>query len=234
MTPRSRLADERRFGDIHVVTGRLETPHADHANQRVRDVNGVAAHKLLQRHPLFPNVRPLTFTQLQQQSPDDPSDPSRLKARGDQRITPLNEQVTHRATQHASILSQNHAFIDVGMVVHLSRIYDLPLSRKEAGSLVKVIVMEAAALMGTVWALHFVSSALKVGTAGFSTIVPHKNWREEATIALEKLFAAARPDSVRLWVVSMMLTLSERWLTTQTSSLFGAAIATGSRPTGIV
>ena len=63
------------------------------------------------------------------------------------------------------------AFIDVGMVVHLSRVYDLPLSQKEAGSLVKVIVAEAAALMGTVWALHFVSSALKVGTAGLSTIV---------------------------------------------------------------
>jgi small GTP-binding protein len=63
------------------------------------------------------------------------------------------------------------AFIDVGMVVHLSRVYDLPLSRKEAGSLVRVIVAEAAALMGTVWALHFVSSALKVGTAGLSTVV---------------------------------------------------------------
>ena len=63
------------------------------------------------------------------------------------------------------------AFIDVGMVVHLSRVYDLPLSRKEAGSLVRIIVAESAALMGTVWALHFVSSALKVGTAGLSTIV---------------------------------------------------------------
>ena len=63
------------------------------------------------------------------------------------------------------------AFIDVGMVVHLSRVYDLPLSQKEAGSLVRVIVAESAALMGTVWALHFVSSALKVGTAGLSTLV---------------------------------------------------------------
>jgi small GTP-binding protein len=63
------------------------------------------------------------------------------------------------------------AFIDVGMVVHLSRVYDLPLSRKEAGSIVKVIVAEAAALMGTVWALHLVSSALKVGTLGLSTIL---------------------------------------------------------------
>ena len=63
------------------------------------------------------------------------------------------------------------AFIDVGMVVHLSRVYDLPLSRKEAGSLVRIILAESAALMGTVWALHFVSSALKVGTAGLSTLV---------------------------------------------------------------
>jgi small GTP-binding protein len=63
------------------------------------------------------------------------------------------------------------AFIDVGMVVHLSRVYGLPLSQREAGSLVRVIVAESAALMGTVWALHAVSSALKVGTAGLSTFV---------------------------------------------------------------
>ena len=63
------------------------------------------------------------------------------------------------------------AFIDVGMVMHLSKVYDLPLSRREAGSLVSVIVAEAAALMGSVWALHLVSSALKVGTVGLSTIL---------------------------------------------------------------
>ncbi|HEX2140039.1 MAG TPA: GTP-binding protein [Woeseiaceae bacterium] len=63
------------------------------------------------------------------------------------------------------------AFIDVGMVVHLSRVYGLPVNRSEAGSLVRVIAAEAAALMGTVWALHFVSSALKVGTLGLSTIL---------------------------------------------------------------
>jgi len=63
------------------------------------------------------------------------------------------------------------AFIDVGMVMHLSKVYDLPISKREAGSLVSIIVAEAAALMGTVWALHFVSSALKVGTAGLSTLV---------------------------------------------------------------
>jgi uncharacterized protein (DUF697 family) len=63
------------------------------------------------------------------------------------------------------------AFVDVGMVVHLSKVYGLPLSRREAGRLVAVIVAESAALMGSVWALHFVSSALKVGTLGLSTIL---------------------------------------------------------------
>lgn len=41
--------------------------------------------------------------------------------------------------------------------------------------------------------------------AGFSPIVPHLDWRREATEALEKLFAACTPDTIRLWVVSMML-----------------------------
>lgn len=63
------------------------------------------------------------------------------------------------------------AFIDVGMVMHLSKVYDLPVSRREAGSLVSVIAAEAAALMGTVWGLHLVSSALKVGTIGLSTLL---------------------------------------------------------------
>lgn len=62
------------------------------------------------------------------------------------------------------------AFVDVGMVVHLSRVYGLPLSQKEAGSLVGVIAAESAAIMATVWAIHLGSSALKLGTAGLSTV----------------------------------------------------------------
>lgn len=62
------------------------------------------------------------------------------------------------------------AFIDIGMVVHLSRVYGLPLSRREAGSLVAVIGAEAAAIMATVWAIHVGSAALKLGTAGLSTV----------------------------------------------------------------
>ncbi|MBN2584247.1 MAG: hypothetical protein JXL80_14390 [Planctomycetes bacterium] len=39
---------------------------------------------------------------------------------------------------------------------------------------------------------------------GFSPIIPTVNWRQEATECLEKLFAAVQPETVRLWVLSMM------------------------------
>lgn len=63
------------------------------------------------------------------------------------------------------------AAVDISMVVHLSRLYGLPLSRAEAGGLIKTIGAQMALLMGTVWAIHFVSSALKLGTAGVSALV---------------------------------------------------------------
>jgi len=63
------------------------------------------------------------------------------------------------------------ALVDAGMVVHLSRVYGLPMTRREAGSLVSVIVTQMAALMGTVWAVHLVSSALKLGTGGMSVVL---------------------------------------------------------------
>lgn len=61
------------------------------------------------------------------------------------------------------------AAIDIGMITHLSQVFGLPMSRKDAGKLVGVISGEAIALMGTLWAVHVVSSALKVGTGGLST-----------------------------------------------------------------
>jgi uncharacterized protein (DUF697 family) len=63
------------------------------------------------------------------------------------------------------------AVVDVGMVVHLSRVYGLPLSRAEAGSLIKTIGTQMLLLMGTVWAVHLVASALKLGTGGLSAAV---------------------------------------------------------------
>lgn len=63
------------------------------------------------------------------------------------------------------------AVVDVSMVIHLSRVYGLPLSRSEAGELVKTIGAQMLLLMGTVWAVHLVASALKLGTGGLSAIV---------------------------------------------------------------
>jgi GTP-binding protein Era len=63
------------------------------------------------------------------------------------------------------------ALVDGSMVVHLSRVYGLPLTRREAGSLVTVVITQMAALMGTVWAVHLLSSALKMGTGGMSVML---------------------------------------------------------------
>ena len=63
------------------------------------------------------------------------------------------------------------AAVDVGMVAHLSRLHGLPLSKREAGSLVKTIATQTTLLMGTVWAVHLMSSALKLGTGGLSTLI---------------------------------------------------------------
>jgi hypothetical protein len=63
------------------------------------------------------------------------------------------------------------AVIDAGMIIHLSRLYGLPISRGEAGDLVRTILAQMLLLMGTVWAVHLISSALKLGTGGLSTII---------------------------------------------------------------
>jgi len=63
------------------------------------------------------------------------------------------------------------AAVDVGLVMHLSKLYGLALSKAEAGTLVKTIMTQMALLMGTVWGVHFLSSALKLGTGGLSTLV---------------------------------------------------------------
>jgi small GTP-binding protein len=63
------------------------------------------------------------------------------------------------------------ALVDVSMVVHLSKLYGLPLSKSEAGSLIKTIFGQMAILMGATWLIHLVASVLKVGTGGLSTVV---------------------------------------------------------------
>ena len=61
------------------------------------------------------------------------------------------------------------ATLDVALVMHLSRIYGLPLTRMEAGKLLATIAAQLAALMGAIWGIHLVASALKVASAGLST-----------------------------------------------------------------
>ena len=61
------------------------------------------------------------------------------------------------------------AAVDGTMIVHLSKLYGMPLTRAEAGSLIKTIAGQMALLMGTVWAVHLVSSALKGLSGGLTT-----------------------------------------------------------------
>jgi small GTP-binding protein len=63
------------------------------------------------------------------------------------------------------------ASLDVALVVHLGKVYGLPLTRTEAGTLIGTICAQLAALMGAIWGVHLVASALKGVSAGLSTVV---------------------------------------------------------------
>jgi hypothetical protein len=63
------------------------------------------------------------------------------------------------------------ATLDVGLVVHLGRVHGQPITRGEAGRLLATIMGALAALMGAVWGMHLVSSALKGASAGLSTVL---------------------------------------------------------------
>lgn len=63
------------------------------------------------------------------------------------------------------------AGLDAAMVVQLSRVYGLPLTRAESGRLVAVISAQLAALMGAIWGMQLVASALKGMSAGLSVVV---------------------------------------------------------------
>ena len=63
------------------------------------------------------------------------------------------------------------AGMDAAMVLQLSRVYGLPLTRAESGRLVAVISAQLAALMGAVWGMQLAASALKGVSAGLSVLV---------------------------------------------------------------
>lgn len=60
---------------------------------------------------------------------------------------------------------------DASMVVHLSRVYGIELTRHEAGRLIRTIAVQMGLLMGTVYGVHAASSLLKGLTAGLSTVL---------------------------------------------------------------
>ncbi len=61
--------------------------------------------------------------------------------------------------------------VDVSLIVHLSRVYGFPVTRQEAGALARTISAQMLLVMGTVWAVQFISSALKGGSLGLSTVL---------------------------------------------------------------
>jgi GTP-binding protein Era len=63
------------------------------------------------------------------------------------------------------------ASLDVALVLHLGKAYGQPLTRAEAGTLIATICGQLAALMGAIWGVHLVSSALKGVSAGLTTVV---------------------------------------------------------------
>lgn len=61
--------------------------------------------------------------------------------------------------------------LDAALVMHLARVYGLPITRREAGGLIGTICAQLAALMGAIWGIHLVASALKGLSAGMSTVL---------------------------------------------------------------
>ncbi len=59
--------------------------------------------------------------------------------------------------------------LDIALVMHLGHVYGLPLTKAEAGELVLKIAGQVAALMGAIWGINVLASALKGISAGLST-----------------------------------------------------------------
>jgi GTP-binding protein Era len=61
--------------------------------------------------------------------------------------------------------------VDVSMVAHLSEVYGMPMTRGQSGRLIKTISGQLLLLMGATWLVHLLSSLLKAGSAGLSTVL---------------------------------------------------------------
>lgn len=60
---------------------------------------------------------------------------------------------------------------DGSMVVHLSHVYGIAMTRHQAGELIRTIAVQTGLLMGTVYGVQALSSVLKGLTAGISTVI---------------------------------------------------------------
>ena len=61
------------------------------------------------------------------------------------------------------------AGFDVALVTHLGHVYGLPFTKAEAGELVLKIAAQIALLMGAIWGVNVLASALKGISVGLST-----------------------------------------------------------------
>lgn len=61
------------------------------------------------------------------------------------------------------------AGLDIALVMHMGHVYGLPLTKAEAGELVLKIAGQIAVLMGAIWGINVLASALKGISAGLST-----------------------------------------------------------------
>ncbi len=108
---------------------------------------------------------------------------SRLSDRVSERITVLRRDIARRLTDAYALgkgvaVAVNPvpvadlagaAALDVTLILHLSRVYGLPVTRREAGRLVAVIVAQLSALLGAVWSVNLFASLAKLGTGGAAT-----------------------------------------------------------------
>lgn len=61
--------------------------------------------------------------------------------------------------------------VDLSMIVHLADVYGMPMTRAQSGRLIKTISKQLLLLMGATWLVHLVSSLLKAGSGGLSTLI---------------------------------------------------------------
>ncbi len=101
------------------------------------------------------------------------------------RVTALGRDIARRLTDNYALAKgiavavnpvpaadlAGAAALDVSLIVHLGQVYGLPVTRREAGRLVAVIIGQLSALMGAIWSVNLFASLLKLGSAGLSTML---------------------------------------------------------------